>query len=189
MSRTALPPPAASRAGRLRGLARACAPACVLLLAACAGTRATETSGATFVIVRHAEKADDDPRDPTLTPAGQARAERLARMLADAPLTAVYATRFRRTRSTAQPAARAHGLAVVTYDAARAPADIAAQLRANHTRGSVLVVGHSNTAPGLAAALCACDVEPMPESEYGRYYRLTAPASSGAPARLEVLAW
>jgi broad specificity phosphatase PhoE len=140
---------------------------------------------ATFVVVRHAEKAQDDPRDPS--PAGRARAERLAGMLADAPLAAVYATPFRRTRATAQPAARLHGLTVTTYDAAQPAAALAARLRASHARGTVLVVGHSNTAPALAAALCACVVEPMPKDEYGRYYRLGA--SPGAPARLEVLAW
>lgn len=168
--------------------AHARALACLALLAACTGLAAREVAAATFVIVRHAEKAQDDPRDPTLTPAGRARAERLARMLADAPLAAVYASRFRRTRATAQPAARVHDLTVLTYDAARPAAELAAQLRASHARGTVLVVGHSNTVPALAAALCACAVEPMPEGEYGRYYRLTA-LSPDVPARLEVLAW
>lgn len=163
--------------------------ACAFLLAAGATAPPDASTGATFVIVRHAEKATDDPRDPTLTPAGQARAERLARMLARPPLTAVYATAYRRTRATAAPAARLHGLPVTAYDAAQPPADIAARLRARHADGTVLVVGHSNTAPGLAAALCECEVESMPESEYGRYYRLTTPASAGTPARLEVLEW
>lgn len=162
---------------------------CAASLAACAGLPEPTPAGATFVLVRHAEKATDDPRDPSLTPAGLDRAERLARMLADAGLTAVYATAYRRTQSTAQPTASQHGLPVTTYDAAQPPAALAARLRADHRRGTVLVVGHSNTAPGLAAALCACEVEPLAESEYGRYYRLTAPASPEAPARLEVLAW
>lgn len=162
---------------------------CAAWLAACAGVPEPAPTGATFVIVRHAEKATDDPRDPSLTPVGQARAERLARMLADAELTAVYSTGYRRTQSTAQPTARQHGLPVTTYDAAQPPEVLAARLRAAHPGGTVLVVGHSNTAPGLAAALCACDVEPMTESAYGRYYRLAAPASADAPARLEVLAW
>jgi phosphohistidine phosphatase SixA len=169
--------------------AAALALACALSLIGCVTPPEAASTGTTFVIVRHAEKATDDPRDPSLTPAGEARAERLAQMLADAPLTAVYATAFRRTRLTAEPAARLHGLPVTTYEAKQPPADTASELRARHTHGNVLVVAHSNTAPGLAAALCDCDVEPLTESEYGRYYRLTAPAPGSMPARLEVLAW
>ncbi len=37
--------------------------------------------------------------------------------------------------------------------------------------GTVLVVGHSNTAPDIAAALCGCVVAPMGDDEYDR--RLT----------------
>ena len=52
---------------------------------------------------------------------------------------------------------------------ARALADaLAATLRRNHRSGTVLVVGHSNTAPAITAALCGCDVASMTEAEYGR---------------------
>ncbi|HRP71338.1 MAG TPA: hypothetical protein PK743_01720, partial [Luteimonas sp.] len=34
--------------------------------------------------------------------------------------------------------------------------------------GTVLVAGHSNTVPGIVTALCACEVEAMPDSEYDR---------------------
>ena len=37
----------------------------------------------------------------------------------------------------------------------------------------MLVVGHSNTAPDIAAALCGCAVAPMPETEYGRRMAVT----------------
>lgn len=163
-----------------------------LLVACAAPTRTargiTPTAAATtFVLVRHAEKATDDPRDPALLPAGEQRAKRLAAMLAGVTLRAVYATRFRRTQQTAAPTARMHGLEVRTYDPA-GPADaFARQLRTTHSGGTVLVVGHSNTVPALAAALCACTVEPMPETEYGRYYRLTV--QGDGPARLEGATW
>lgn len=159
-------------------------------LAACASPPATHDAaapGTTFILVRHAEKAADDPRDPSLLPAGEQRARRLAELMRSEPLHAVYATPFRRTRATAAPSAQAHGLQVRTYDAAQPAAAFAAQLRREHREGSVLVVGHSNTVPALAAALCACPVEPMPDTEYGRRYRLTA--QGDAPARLEVIAW
>lgn len=124
--------------------------------------------GATFVLVRHAEKADDDPRDPALAPAGIRRAERLGASLHRAPLVATYATPYRRTRATATPTARRHALPVLTYDPARPAAEFAAVLRAAHTAGTVLVVGHSNSVPALAQALCHCSIAPMAETEYGR---------------------
>lgn len=139
-----------------------------LLLVGCATPRDDAASSTTFVLVRHAEKAADDPRDPGLTDAGKARAARLAASLADAPLRAVYATAYRRTRDTAGPAAAAHGLQVLIQDAREPAADFAARLRAAHGAGTVLVVGHSNTVPAVAAALCACPVAPMREDEFDR---------------------
>lgn len=64
------------------------------LLAACAGMPATpgDATGATYIVVRHAEKEDAPGPDPALSSEGQARAERLARRLAGEPLVAVYAT-------------------------------------------------------------------------------------------------
>jgi hypothetical protein len=46
-------------------------------------------------------------------------------------------------------------------------------LRASYDRGTVLVVGHSNTVAPLAQALCGCAIAPNAESEYGRLIRIT----------------
>ena len=132
------------------------------------------SDGATFVLVRHAEKAADDPRDPGLTPEGERRAMRLAGSLHREPVVAVYATPLRRTQATAAPVARDHGLATTAYDPAEGPVPFAARLRAAHRAGTVLVVGHSNTIPALAAALCECEIAPIAESEYGRRITLHA---------------
>ena len=140
-------------------------------LAACA-TTAPVAVPQEFVLVRHAEKASDDPRDPTLSDAGRARAQRLADSFAGRELFAVYATDYRRTRDTAGPTARAHALAVTVYDAKLPAAEFAAQLRGKHPLGTVLVVGHSNTVPAIAAALCGCEVAPMAEDEFDRRIRI-----------------
>ena len=140
------------------------------LLASCAAPRHTPRDaddGATFVIVRHAEKTDA-AGDPALTDEGHARAEALAQSLEGQPLVAVYATAYQRTQQTAAPTAARHGLDVTTYDAKQPAGEFADTLRARHHSGTVLVVGHSNTAPDIAAALCGCTVAPMPETEYGR---------------------
>ncbi len=126
----------------------------------------------TFVIVRHAEKGVDDPKDPSLSEIGQARAQRASERLADERVTATYATRYRRTQMTAAKTAQVHGLQVATYDAAQPAADFAAQLRRTHTSGVVLVVGHSNTVADIAGALCACTVAPLGEDEYDRWIEI-----------------
>lgn len=143
-----------------------------LLLAGCA-THGGPAGGdgaaaATFVVVRHAEKVADGSNDPELTAEGRARAGALAASLADSPLVAVYATGYRRTQATAAPAAHLHGLPVTTYDARQPAQAFAASLRSAHPAGTVLVVGHSNTAPAIASALCGCEVAPMTEADYGR---------------------
>ena len=126
----------------------------------------------TFVIIRHAEKGVDDPKDPSLSEIGQARAQRASERLAGKRVAATYVTRYRRTQMTAANTAQAHGLRVTTYDAAQSAADIAVQLRRAHTDGVVLVVGHSNTVGDIASALCACTVTPVREDEYDRWIEI-----------------
>lgn len=148
--------------------------ACLLLLSACAtsprsGDSATTTDAAmNFILVRHAEKAADGSEDPPLTDAGRARALALAQRLSPVPVIAVYTTAFQRTRQTATPTAQEHGLPLITYDAKQAATEFAAQLRQRHAGQTVLVVGHSNTVPNIASALCGCTATPMSEAEYDR---------------------
>lgn len=144
-----------------------------LVLQGCASSTptrpGTRVAPLTVVLVRHAEKADDGSNDPQLSEAGTRRATALARngMLRDA--RAVYASDTRRAQATAQPTADAHGLLVTTYDARDSAEAFAARLRTLHVSGgTVLVVGHSNTVPALAAALCTCTVAPMDETTFDR---------------------
>ena len=153
------------------------------LLAGCASTPAPDAAVASFVVVRHAEKVDAS-RDPDLAPAGHARSVVLAGLFADRAPDAIYTTDFRRTRQTVQPTAAAHRIAPDTYDAKLPAAEFAARLRAEHPGGTVLVAGHSNTVPDIVAALCACAVEPMPETEYDRLS--TIRVAGDGRARLEV---
>lgn len=134
--------------------------------------RQETTAWTTFIVVRHAEKGLDDPKDPSLSEAGQLRAQRASERLADERVTAAYATRYKRTQMTAAKTAQAHGLEVTTYDAAQPAADFAAQLRRAHTTGVILVVGHSNTVADIAGALCACTVTPLREDEYDRWIEI-----------------
>jgi phosphohistidine phosphatase SixA len=157
-----------------------------ILLTGCATPSQPATSPATFVVVRHAEKVDDS-RDPPLAPAGAVRAQRLAAALHDEAVVAVYATPYQRTQQTAAAIAGDHRLAVVAYPANQ-PADaLAAQLRSSHPSGTVLVVGHSNTAPGIAAALCRCAATPLGDNDYSRMYRIHIAADGSAVLQESIL--
>ena len=139
-----------------------------------AASEATPAAATVVVVVRHAEKATDDPRDPALSAAGIERAKALARRLEAAGLDAVYATQFRRTQLTAAPAARGAGLTVQVrpVDATNAETydrDLARDLRALPPGSTALVVGHSNTVPGIITAVSGQPAQAMPETEYDRY--------------------
>lgn len=152
--------------------------ASLALLTACSSHPAASDS-ATYILVRHAEKATTPPKDPPLTDAGHERAQRLADGLQGTRLDAVYSSAYQRTRQTAAPVAQAHGLPVIDY----APDDAAAftaRLRTNHPRSTVLIVGHSNTLPPLARALCGCDVADMDEAVYGIRYTIRFDADARA---------
>lgn len=71
-----------------------------------------------LLLVRHAEPSAETRNrvygrlDVTLSPEGEEHAERLARLLATTPITAVYASPLRRALATAGPLAATHGLTV-----------------------------------------------------------------------------
>lgn len=142
------------------------------------------------VVVRHAEKAQDDPRDPGLSDAGLARAAALAGRLRELSLAAAYATPFRRTQLTAQPSASAQGLEVEVREfVSRDPDEDAQALRETllreHRGEAVLVVGHSNTVPAIVEALSGQEAEPMPETEYDRLSLIRIEADGRAELRVE----
>lgn len=128
-------------------------------------------------LVRHAEKVEpypDDPDDPPLTAAGRERAQELARTLADAGITRILSSDYRRTRETAAPLADLLGLEVELYDP-RALEDVAVRLAGTGER--VLVVGHSNTTPHLVELLGGEPGPPIDEArEHDRLYVLSGAA-------------
>jgi len=123
----------------------------------------------TFVLVRHAEKASDGTRDPALTREGRVRAEHLATFLSRLTVSHVFSSDYARTRDTARPVADQHRLEVSLYDPRRL--EPFAQ-RIADLDDVVVVVGHSNTTPGLVTLLGGEAVPPIDEAEYGRLYLL-----------------
>lgn len=135
----------------------------LLLLDACVGNKSEVT---TFILVRHAEKANDGTEDPDLTYEGAARARRLAFMLKDTPLAAVYSTNFRRTKNTAAHVAEVKDLQVLSYEPHKP--DVISEMINKHKGGTVLLVGHTNNIPWTANLLLGKEVyDDYEESEYG----------------------
>lgn len=153
---------------------------CLLLGLAATAARPPRT---TIYLVRHAEK-DLTPglADPPLTPAGEARAQLLAKQLAHRHPAALFTTDTRRTRTTLVPLAQATGLTPEVYSA-KEPAALASRLQQQYAGKTVVVVGHSNT---LLPLLTALGVAPLPgeirEEEYNYLFKVTLRA--GQPARL-----
>lgn len=143
-------------------------PLCCLALALALPVQAAPGETVVFV-VRHAEKADDHPRDPGLSAVGTHRAQAIADMLQAESLQAVYATPYRRTQLTAAPTAAAKGLSITVRPAGESAASLAQVLRTRHAGQRVLVVGHSNTVPALVEALAGQPIEAIPEHQYDRF--------------------
>ena len=135
----------------------------VVMMAACDHTRDDIT---TFILVRHAEKGNDGTEDPELTEEGRERAEKLASMFKDTPITAIYSTNYKRTRSTARPVAAHQNLEVRTYEAFK-PDAIEGMIE-QHRGETVFIAGHSDTTPWTANLLTGKEAyKKYSESEYG----------------------
>lgn len=146
-----------------------------------AGAGAQAGAATTVVIVRHAEKEDEPRADPPLSVAGEARAVALADALADARVSAILVTPYERTRATARPLAERLGIVPQEVPVGR---DIAAHVAAvidavqKSEGGTVLIVGHSNTVPLIAAQLSGTQVSPMTEADYDPMF-VIVPGSNG----------
>lgn len=107
----------------------------------------------TFYFIRHAEKDRSDPnnRNPHLTDAGKARADRWSEVLQNISFDRVYSTEYNRTMETARPTANRHGIDVISiYD----PRNLDGKAFIENNKGlTVLVVGHSNTTPLFVNAI------------------------------------
>ncbi|MCU1285146.1 MAG: histidine phosphatase family protein [Acidobacteriales bacterium] len=126
---------------------------------------ATAAHAQSIFIVRHAEKASAD-KDTPLSDTGFKRAECLAKTLQDANIKSGFATEFKRTQQTAEPAMKSAGVTTTVFPAAETAQTAAAAKKASAT-GNVLVVGHSNTVSQIVSALGA-ETKPLADSEYDR---------------------
>lgn len=121
----------------------------------------------TVYVVRHAEKLDGD--DPTLTHAGEQRANALARTLRSAQIAACYSSEFKRTRLTAEPTARRFQQTVKEHRAGKEKSLVEQVLR-DHQGHNVLIVAHSTTVPAIVKHLGANVAGKIEEEDYDNLF-------------------
>jgi hypothetical protein len=118
-------------------------------------------------VIRHFQKGPG--ADPSLTAGGRANAERLAAILKDKGIQAIFATATRRAVETAEPLAKALEIPVTRYD----PSNIASLATAvKAAAGPVLIVGHSNTVPELVALFGGARPAPIGDDDYGMLFEV-----------------
>jgi len=136
-----------------------------------------QSESKTIFLVRHAEKADDGTRNPSLNEVGTMRAETLAIMLSAAEITHIYSTNYKRTLETGQPLAQALGIEITTYD----PSDPLAIQNISEESGTstILVIGHSNTIPIMVNQLIGGDkYQQLGENDYDNLFTVTVAGNS-----------
>jgi 2,3-bisphosphoglycerate-dependent phosphoglycerate mutase len=127
----------------------------------------------TVLIVRHAEKViDPNNPDVDLSPAGQARAQELVRVLGGSGINAIYATQFKRTQQTVKPLADKLGLPVSQVNS-KNTSELVGLIRSQHSGQIIFVAGHNNTVPEIIAALGGPTLPIIPETEFDNLYVVT----------------
>lgn len=139
------------------------------------------------VLVRHAElqgAAMAEPKHLPLSEAGEVRANRLATMLKDSDIGAIYVTDFVRTNKTGEPLARELKKELTALPKGD-PQQLVDRLRRNHGSQTVLLVGHTDTLPGLIKAFgLPVEIQISPE-DYGNIF-VVIPKTQGAPTLLRM---
>lgn len=156
----------------------------MLATAVVCGTQSAAGQTKTIVLVRHAEKADSTSQDPELSSEGKQRAERLIKVAGKYKPGAFYSTNFKRTRDTVTPFAAKRDKPVEIYDP-RKPKELIDTIMQSRTKRFV-VVGHSNTIPGLANLIAKKELfKNLDETEYTVIWLVRI--KNGKVAKLELL--
>jgi broad specificity phosphatase PhoE len=139
------------------------------------------------ILVRHAEKVTDDPkeRDPELTPKGRERAMRLATLLGKTTISRLVATEYMRTQHTLAPLSERAGKPIEVRSAAQTN-DFVRELREAPPGSTTVVATHSNVLPMIVRELGGGPLRDvgadgaLPESDYSRVLVVSVGCSASA---------
>ena len=127
----------------------------------------------TIVVVRHADKIDNSD-DAVLSPTGEAQATRLAHVLQDLGISAIYTTQFKRTIQTATPLADFLKIKLLAYEQTDVDG-VVKEIQRKHPKEVVMVVGHRSTVPKLLKQFGTSEPVALGSSEYDSLFILTLP--------------
>lgn len=133
----------------------------------------------TVIFTRYADLEDSGGENPGLSPAGQARAEELARVLADvdvvAGVDAIFATQYRYTQETADPLAHRLNLRVQVVDVNDVD-KLLERILKDYKGKVVLVITHTEVLPVLIRELHGSKKVPdIAPNEYDNLYIVSIP--------------
>ena len=141
----------------------------------------------TVILVRHAELLNSPmsgPKQVPLSEAGSQRARRLASLLKDSGIDAIYVTDFMRTQKTAEPLSQELHKPLTVIPKGD-PRQLVERLRANRDAHTVLLVGHSDTLPGLLKTLGYPGDIKIDAQDYGNLF-VVMTKREGAPGFLRL---
>jgi broad specificity phosphatase PhoE len=145
-----------------------------LLFGGCAQAQEVkeENTLTTFILIRHAEKGSDDPRNPSLSEAGLQRAQNLVVLLKHVDVNVLYSTPYKRTQQTIQPLADKYALSIQEYNPSNM--DFLKEAWAQNKGKTIVISGHSNTTPMVANYLLGDEkYSNLNESEYDKVFVVT----------------
>ena len=129
------------------------------------------------IVVRHAEKAPAESgtmmsNDVLLSEAGNQRAGKLKTILQQEKIVAIYSTQTKRTVATVQPLSQFKNIPVQFYSHRDTLAAFIQKVK-QHKKGSVVIVGHSNTVDDVVNQfLGRSELSDLPETEYDNLFEL-----------------
>lgn len=150
----------------------------LLALAGCATVPAKPVPN--IYVMRHLNTPEGVP-NAQLTGEGRHKAEALAEWLKKDPPAVVLVSDTDRARDTAAPTVRRYKPAVLTYDPRDTPALVAQVLAA---KGTVLVIGHSNTVPDIVAGLGGPRPAQLVHQDFGDVWHISGPERTTVRSRL-----
>jgi 2,3-bisphosphoglycerate-dependent phosphoglycerate mutase len=116
----------------------------ILLIASLQACGKKEADTTTVWLVRHAEKdMNDSTSNPPLTSQGKYRADKLAAIMANKELTAIFTTGLTRTISTISPTASMQGMDIKYYEY-RSPEPMLNGIKAGEHGKTILICGHGD---------------------------------------------
>jgi broad specificity phosphatase PhoE len=121
----------------------------------------------TTLLIRHADVPSGAGSDPALSAEGLTRARELRHVLRDAGIGAVFVTGFRRTQETAKPLAADLGITPTVIDDVE---PLVAAIRGLPPGSRALVVGHTNTVPGVIAGLGGPTIPAIGAAEFDNLF-------------------